>query len=431
MPDESADRLRTPDGVRALALAARLPAQDPLAAASAMRAAGFDAGLAGAALTQVALRQRARAKFGPDADRMFFTRTGLEQATRGIVATRRAARLATALGVPAPATTAAPGQGAPGPPAPGEGARPATSAEPLVADLGCGIGADTLAMARAGLRVRAVEADPGTAAIARINAEVHPGRVEVLAVQAQAVDLHDVAAVFCDPARRTTGGRRVFSPAAYSPPWDFVLGLPARVPHTVLKLAPGIDHALIPPGVEAEWVSVDWDVVEAALWCGPLAATPRRATVLRGDAAYELTGSGTAEAEVAPPGRYLYDPDGAVVRAHLIAELAASIGATIADPAIAYLYTAAPVATPFARVYEIFEAVPVAVKKMRAALRAHGIGRLTIAKRGSALDVEWLRRELRLAGDAEATLVLTRVAGAPAAWLCRAVPPPPPSAAVA
>jgi SAM-dependent methyltransferase len=391
--------LRTAAGTAALTAATGQNGADPLAAASALRASGLDPALAAASLTQADLRRRAAGKFGADAERMFFTRAGLEQATRRVVADRRARRLATALG--------------------------GASGTPLVADLGCGIGADAFALARAGLRVDAIEADPLTAEVASANAQAlgFGDRVVVHTGDAVTHPLDGVDAVFCDPARRTTGGRRVFNPAAYSPPWDFVTGLPARVRHTVLKLAPGLDHDLIPAGAEAEWVSVDSDVVEAAIWCGPLAAAPRRATLIRGDQVVELTGAGTAQAPVAPPPpvgrRYLYDPDGAVVRAHLVAEYAALIGGALADPTIAYIYTEAPVATPYGRGYEIVEALPIAVKRLRAALRAHRIGRLTIAKRGSALDVEWLRRELRLRGDEEATLILTRVAGAPAAWLCR------------
>src|SRR6185436_1965617 len=146
--------------------------------------------------------------------------------------------------------------------------------------------------------------------------------------------LSTVDAVFCDPARRESG-RRVFDPAAYSPPWTFVAGLPALVPRTVLKVAPGIDHALIPPGAEAEWVSVDGDVVEAALWHGPLATVPRRSSVWRASAWHTLTGTGSASPAVRPPRRYVVDPDGAVVRAGLVAELAAAVDGTLVDPRIA------------------------------------------------------------------------------------------------
>ena len=303
--------LRDDAGAAALAAAERLlgtPGMDALAAATALRGAGYRPDLASVALTQAGLRRRAAAKFGPDAARMYFTAAGIEQATRAAVAQRRARRLAA------------------------HGVR-------RVADLGCGVGADTLAFARAGLRVLAIEADPTTAAVAEANAAALglADSVEVRVADATTVDLSEVDAVFCDPARRE-GGRRVFDPSAYSPPWSFVEALPARVPATVLKVAPGLDHALIPNGAEATWISVDGDVVEATIWCGPLAAVPRRATLLRGGTAHELTGTGQATAPVGSMGPWLYDPDGAVVRAHLVAEFADSVHGRLADPRIAYVF---------------------------------------------------------------------------------------------
>ncbi|MEH0937446.1 THUMP-like domain-containing protein [Micromonospora psammae] len=396
--------LRTPAGSAALAAAAEVAGGDPLTAAAALRSAGLPAGLAAAALTQAELRRRAVGKFGPAAAGMFFTRAGLEQATRRVVADRRAARLRAA------------------------GVR-------SLADLGCGLGADALAAARAGIRVYGVEADPVTAAMAAANAEA-AGLAELFTVEcgdATAFDVTRVDGVFCDPARRRAGtGRRIFDPKSYSPPWDFVTGLAERVPHTVVKVAPGLDHALIPAGAEAEWVSVDGDLVEAALWCGRLAETPRRATLLREGppvdaagtreaSAHQLAGSGDAEAPVGPVRRYLLDPDSAVVRAHLVAELAADLGGTLADPSIAYVYTDAPAATPFGRCLEVTDVLPFSLKRLRALLRERGVGRVEILKRGSALEPEKLRRDLRLAGGAGASLVLTRVAGAPTVLLCRPV----------
>lgn len=408
--------LRSEAGLAALATATGLlgvdgPAgSDPLVQAQALRSAGIDADLAATALTQARLRRHAAAKFGADAAVMFFTRAGLEQATRYPVARRRADRLAAA------------------------GAT-------WVADLGCGIGADTVAFARAGLRVLAVDSDPGTAEVTRANVAALglADRVEVLVGDATEVPLDQVDAVFCDPARRGVDGRRVFDPARYSPPWSFVSTLPGRVPATVVKVAPGIDHALLPAGTEGEWLSVGGEVVEACLWFGPLARVPRRASVLTpagpvagpgaGSAAdlgvAELTGTGDEAAPVAPVRGYLCDPDGAVVRAHLVAEFAALVDGTLADPSIAYVYADAPVPSPFtARWYQVVEVLPIAVKRLRAALRERGIGRLEIRKRGSALDVERLRRDLRLSGEHPATLVLTRVTGAPTVLLCQPVPAP-------
>ncbi|HET6531777.1 MAG TPA: class I SAM-dependent methyltransferase [Actinoplanes sp.] len=388
MDVETLAALRTPAGVAALATAARLARTDPLAAATAMRSGGVEPTLAAAALTQAQLRRRAVDKFGPAADRMYFTRAGLEQATRSVVADRRAARLAAA------------------------GVR-------TLADLGCGVGSDALAAARAGITVYAVDADPLTAAVAAANAAATglADRITVECADATGVPVERYDAVFADPARRRTGGGRVFDPRAYSPPWTFVAGLAGRVPRTVLKLAPGIDHALLPPGAEGEWVSVRGDLVEAAFWCGPLAEVPRRASVLP-DAG--LTGTGAQRAPVGAVGDYLYDPDPAVVRAHLVAELADTLGGRLADPDIAYVYADRPLDTPLARRLAVTDVLPFSLKRLRALLRERGVGRVEIRKRGSALEPDRLRRELRLSGPNPAALVLTRVAGAPIVLVCRA-----------
>ena len=380
--------LRTAEGSAALAAAADVAGAEPLAAATALRARGISPALASAALTQADLRRRATAKFGPAAAGMFFTRTGLEQATRAVVADRRAARLRAA----------------------GAG---------TLADLGCGLGSDALAAARQGLRVHAVDADPLTAALAAANAEA-AGLAHLVTVEcadATSVPVEKYDAVFADPARRRAGRGRVMDPRSWSPPWDFIATLPERVPRTVLKLAPGIDHALLPAGAEGEWVSVDGDLVEAAFWCGPLAEVPRRASLL--PAGRQLTGSGVEAAPVGPVGAFLYDPDPAVVRSHLVAEFAAAIGGRIADEEIAYVYTDSAVDTGFGRRLEITDVLPFSLKRLRILLRDRGIGRLEIRKRGSALEPEQLRRDLRLSGSAGASLVLTRVAGAPTVLLCR------------
>ncbi len=370
--------LREPAGRQALAAAEALLEGDRLAAASSLRTR-FDPSLAAAALTQASLRRHAVAKFGPAAHEMYFTRTGLEQATRLPVATRRAARLRAA---------------------------GATS----VADLGCGLGADLRAFTAAGLAAHGVEADPVTAACAALNAPL----ATVTTGDARDFDLSAVDAVFCDPARRA-GSKRVFNPADYSPPWDWVAALPARVPMTVLKLAPGIDQALLGDQTELELVSVDGEVVEAAAWHGPLAQTPRRATLVRGSAVHELTGTGLLRAPVADPRAFLFDPDGAVVRAHLVAEFASIVGGTLADPEIAYVWADAPAQTPFGRCFAVDEVLPFSLKRLRAALRSRSVGRVEILKRGSALDIETLRRDLRLSGPNPACLLLTRVANAPVA----------------
>jgi hypothetical protein len=132
-----------------------------------------------------------------------------------------------------------------------------------------------------------------------------------------------------------------------------------------------------------------------------------------------LVDSGLGPPPVGPPGDWLYEPDGAVIRAGLVGEVVARVpGGRLLDPTIAYVAADALVATPYARAYRVTDVLPFSLARLRALLRARGVGRVTVKKRGSAVEVQALRRDLRLSGPAEATVVLTRVAGAQTVLLC-------------
>jgi SAM-dependent methyltransferase len=380
--------LLTPEGRALLDEVRGTAPADELAVATRLRR-GHPAGLVSAALGQARLRQRAAAKFGAgDAERMFFTPNGVEQSTRASVAAYRAERLR-ALGV--------------------------TS----VADLCCGIGGDAIALARAGIRVLAVDRDPLTAAAARANADALglAGLIDVREADVTEVDTASYDAVFVDPARR--GGRgRIFDPEAYSPPLSWAVHAALKAPHAALKVAPGIPHEAVPAEAEAEWISDGGDVKEAVLWFGTAPGTVR-ATLLPGPRS--LLGRGLPDPEVRSVGRYLYEPDGAVIRAHLVAEAAGELDGGLIDPTIAYVTADALRATPYATAYEITDQLPFNVKKLKALLREREVGILTVKKRGSAVEPEELRRKAlpKPQGPHSVTVFLTRVAGAPTMLLGR------------
>jgi SAM-dependent methyltransferase len=360
-------------------------AGDPVRTATVLRQQA-DPEYAAAALTQADLRARAAPKFGADAARMYFTPDGLEQATRSRVAAHRAARVSFA----APSS---------------------------VLDIGCGIGGDLLAMARTGLTVAGVDRDPVRVEVARANLSALGLGGAVQVAEADAVDVSGFGVVFADPARRTARGR-VFDVEGWSPGWPFVTALLQRP--SCVKVAPGIPHELVPEGVEAEWVSDHGDVKEAALWSPQLASARRRATVLSGDGLASLTDEDSPDDVVVRPiGRCLYEPDGAVIRAGLVTAVAAGVNGGLVDEHIAYVTSDDAFRTPFARSYEVLDELPYREKALRAALRERGVGRLTIKKRGVDVVPDELRKRLALAGEAEATIVLTRVAGKGTALLVR------------
>ncbi|MDX2644013.1 class I SAM-dependent methyltransferase [Streptomyces sp. PA03-1a] len=350
-----------------------------LAAATRLRRE-HDAGLVAAALTQARLRQRAAAKFGEDAYRMYFTPDGVEQSTRASVARHRAERFA-ALGVR------------------------------RLADLCCGIGGDAVPLARAGVKVLAVDRSPLTCAVVRANAEALglADLIEVRCADVTQTATDGFDAVFADPARR--GGRgRIFDPEAYSPPLSWAVAAARRAPLAAVKVAPGIPHEAVPEDAEAEWVSDHGDVKEAVLWFG---TTPgaRRATLLPSGAT--LPAAGLPDPQVRPVGRWLYEPDGAVIRAHMVADVAAQVGGGLIDGTIAYVTSDEPHTTPYATAYEITDVLPFNLKRLKALLREREVGVLTVKKRGSAVEPEEVRRRVKPQGPHAATVFLTRVAGAP------------------
>jgi SAM-dependent methyltransferase len=390
-------RLRTPAGAEAVARAVRLLAEgaDVLTGVARLRAEVGPA-LAGPAWEQARLRARARPAFGADADRMLFTADALEQAGRPALADRRARRL---LG------------GGPGP----------------VADLGCAAGTDTIALARAGAQVTAVDVDPVARALTAANAEALGLGDRVRVIEGDAVALVAAAedgrvagcpAAVLDPARRA-GGRRRLDPDRWSPPWPTVTALLEAVPRSVVKVAPGLAHDLVPAGVEAEWVSDGSSIAEALLWGPGLATTWRRASLLHGGAVLELTAEvDPGAAPVGPVRAWLHEPDPAAIRSGLVALLAAELGATLVDPTIAYLTSDAAAGSPWVRSYRVDDVLPFNAKRLRALLRGRGVGRVTVKKRGSAIEPEALARQLRGPGDRSAVVVVTRVAGAPTALVC-------------
>ncbi len=340
--------------------------------------------LIAAALTQQSLRMSGRAKFS-QADSMYFTRAGLEQASSDLTARHSAQRFA---------------------------------GRSIVADLCCGIGGNLAALADVAGHVLAVDADLRTLAFARQNALVHGHADDVRPVCA---DVHDlvladsaVQAVFIDPARRA--GERRFRAGASRPPLEWCLSLAGQVPAVCIKAAPGLPHELVPAGWEIEFVATGRSLKEALLWSPALATTTRRATLLPDG--HTLTSEPGPEVPVRAPGDYLLDPSPAVTRAGLVEELARSLGTWKIDPMIAFLAADQPVSTPFARTLRVLESMPWNERQVARRLRDLGIGAADIRRRGLAGDVQQIHRRLGLSGEGSATIVITRHNDKPWGLIC-------------
>jgi len=391
--------LTSPEGRHLLA---DLPAYDErtaLVIGERLRRAGHSAALVSAALTQSRLRTKAALRWGPAGAELLphilLTPDGAEQATRPTVAGLRAARFAD------------------------------RGAGRFIADIGCGVGLDALAFADAGLRVGAYDKDPLTAEVAAANAQArgHSERISVTA--ADVTTLLDETwskydAVFADPARRREG-RRLTRPQSWSPPLSWVLDLPVK--SLGVKVAPGLDHDLVPAGTEFCVVSDGGAVVEAALYRGSLRAVgiTRSATLLPAGARVTDADLPTTRPPIRAVGSHLHEPDGAVIRAGLVAAVVAQVEGWLLDPRIAYISTDLPVSSPFLSSYQVLDVMPFSLKRLRNYLREHEVGHVVIKKRGSAIDVDTLRGSLRLDRSApkRRTIVLTRIGDDPTVVVCR------------
>jgi len=371
--------LRSSAGVAALSEVDALPFTD----SSRLHDVGVARKLLGSSFAPVVetvlLRRRAVSKLD-SAEGWLFTDDALQQATASAVARHRAARFA--------------GRD--------------------VHDVTCSIGADLFALNAVASRCVGSDLDPVRLAMARNNV---PGQ---LVVQADALrPVSRATAVTADPARRDSSGRRKWHPADFVPPLDELSSVYAGVDLAV-KCAPGIDFAVAPWADEIELVSLDGAVREACLWTRGL-ATPgvsRRATVIHGSASLTITDAEPDDCPVGPPGEWIIDPDGAVVRAGLVRHYAARHGLWQLDERIAYLSGDTPPAG--IRAFRVLEHGHYTEKALKSLLRARGIGRLEILVRGLDVDPNTLRKRLKLAGPAEATVVLTRVGSGPLFLLCQA-----------
>ena len=366
-------------------------APDTLATSAALRRAypELSPEQCAAALTQASLRALASKRYGIDGP-SFLTRDGLEQATRPVIARRRAEIIA-------------------------------ASGSARVVDLTAGLGFDASAFVSAGLEVTVVERSPQTACLLAANvsaARLVLGDATDPSILAEAThDLGSDDVIFIDPSRRDPSGRRTSDgsraqserdPERWSPPWSFVTSL-ARHHRVCVKTTPSFPLGNVPPGWQGEWTSVGGNSTEACLWSWPVFDASRRAVRIDSDATdvAEFEGAGTVGGtNVKELGAWLHEPDPSIIKAGLIDELAAAFGAWHLGPGSIWLSGDVPVTSPFIRSFAVKEMLPSDPKSLRRALRERGIGALTIKGRSTGIDPQALRKRLDLDGPNPATIVI-------------------------
>jgi hypothetical protein len=327
---------------------------------------------AAAIAEQLTLRAQARDRLG-DTD-MLLTSDGMQAMTNPAVAKRRAQRLAT-LDLP-------------------------------LADLTAGIGGDLRAALDAGIQAVGLELDAATAVLASANTG---GRV----VRGDA--LHppitiERRAVLIDPSRRSAH-RRTSDPQAFAPPWDAALALAEAAKASVVKGPPGIDHAVVPPEAELEFVQLGRTLRESALWFGGRARPGLRRAVLLPAGASISSDDEEADSVVRPPAAFVFDPESCVTRAGLVRQLAARVGGSLMDPQVAYLTGDELLFDPLAATFEVLDVIPFSIERLKTRLRNGGWRPDEIRRRAFPVEPDELRRLLGKPGGAPVTILCTTING--------------------
>ena len=288
-----------------------------------------------------------------------------------------------------------------------------------IADLCCGIGGDAIPLAH-NAKVITADINPNRLAITRHNAHVYNVAHNIHPICTDVSKwIPPCEAIFMDPGRRQNN-RRLYALSDYHPSVNLE-HLQSITPNIGIKVAPGLPESDIPPYGEVEFISESGNCKEAILWFGHLQThTTRRATLL--PQGHTLVYRQTPKADVHPPGAYIAEPDNAVVRAHLIDQLAHDLNAWKLSSDVAYLSANHPIRSPFVTCYTIQEILPFNLKHLQKYLSTRKIGRLDIKKRHFPLTPEALRAKLKLKGDGWLILFLTRINDHPTVIVCNPLP---------
>lgn len=339
-----------------------------------------------AAMTLRDLRRRAATKFKL-ADQLWLDRVGLEQCTSQLVADYKARRFSG-----------------------------------LVWDYCSGMGSDAAALAQRGCAVITVDADPACSLRTRWNAEVLAPGHPPTCVCAKVEELTDrTGLLHVDPDRRVNHATRAVRIEDYVPRLDQLQRWTQEFAGGAIKLSPAANFGGKFAAAEIELISVHGECKEATVWFGQLAGEKSwRATAL--PSGETLAGEPMeAVADIRPLGRFLFDPDPAIVRAGLVDLLAERLGLARLDAAEEYLTGDSLVESAFVRAFEVQAELSNNPKEVRAFYRTSNVGQLEIKCRHIPVDVDRLRKQLTLTGDQPGVLIFARVSGKARAVVARRV----------
>ncbi|WP_295052851.1 hypothetical protein [uncultured Fibrobacter sp.] len=342
-----------------------------------------------------------------------------------------------------------------------------------VHDLCCGMGGDSFFLPKE-LTAIGVDLDENRLAMYRYNscvmrgvslessnAHTILGDVREVATHSNAASDAQHADYFTiDPARRAIEGENQRDLRNLSPTFEEVIEISKHYKGGMAKIPPGYPICEIPQGTEILYIGSRTDCRECLVLFGELAQNPDHVRAVMVDKSgneianwkfardekrearneseqsqydhnYELEGrdrvyrTSSSESDLPLGGisKFIAEPAPVLLRSHLFGVVAIAHDETthLISPGIAYVTSEKPLPSPAFANYEILESSEISTGAVRAMLKSHDIGKLTLKLRGVKVDPDQEIKRLKPKGKNSATLFYTRLDGEKIAILANPV----------
>ncbi|MFW9876442.1 MAG: hypothetical protein ACFFG0_25390 [Candidatus Thorarchaeota archaeon] len=298
-------------------------------------------------------------------------------------------------------------------------------------DVGSGIGGDTIAM---GMRwkVFSIEIDPSTMDMLKHNVNVYNveknfdfilGDILKLIYDTEFQEkIKGVDCIFFDPSRRTVEKRTV-KIEEYEPPLSLVEKLKQFSENICVKIAPGVDLSYITPyDCDIEDISYRGEVKETVLWFGKLKINSEKNSIIATKLPEKISlvqSSLKYKIPLSKPKKYVYEPDPAFIKAHLISDIAKKYDLFQISNKIAYLTSNSFIDTPILKCYNILAYKDLDYNLINETLNELNLGKMDFKARGVKIDLKHIHNKVRGTGKNKILIIFTRISNNPAALICK------------
>ena len=332
---------------------------------------------------------------------------------------------------------------------------------PIVHDLCCGMGGDSFYLPKDFLTI-GVDLDENRLEMYRYNSKVmrdsddHTILADVREIAKQnnsesvTLALPKADYFTIDPARRAIEGENQRDLRNLTPTFEEVIEISKHYKGGMAKIPPGYPISEIPRGTEILYIGSRTDCRECLVLFGELAQSPDHVRAVMVDRTgnaiaewneirdekrearneseqsqydhnYELEGRDrvytTASSESDLPlgsvSKFISEPSPVLLRSHLfgVVALAHDESTHLISPGIAYTTSEKPLPSPGFANFEVLDSAEISTGAVRAMLKAHDVGKLTLKLRGVKVDPDQEIKRLKPKGKNSAILFYTRLNG--------------------